>query len=68
MTERMVVEKIESIRKSKGVTKTFIANRCGHSPNWYWKVESGKSRLKVEELHRIAQALDVDPGIFFSIN
>jgi transcriptional regulator with XRE-family HTH domain len=66
VTESNVIEQIEAIRKSKGITKTHVAKQCGHSVNWYWKLENGRLRLRVDELGCIAKALDVDPSIFFA--
>lgn len=60
--------RIENIRKSKGITKTFVARQCGRSVNWYWKVENGLLRLRVDELCAIAKALEVEPSIFFDAN
>lgn len=65
MNESNVMEQIESIRKAKGITKTHVAKHCGHSVNWYWKLENGQLRLRVDELSSIAKALDVEPSIFF---
>ncbi|WP_281659096.1 helix-turn-helix transcriptional regulator [Halobacillus sp. Cin3] len=60
-----VYEKIEDIRKSKGVTKTHIAKRCGKTVAWYYGISKGKRQPNVESLQEIAKALDVDVRIFF---
>jgi len=59
-------EKIEQVRKSKGVTKTFIARKCGRTPTWYTDISNGRRGVSVEALKQIANALDVDIRIFFS--
>lgn len=58
-------ERIEQVRKSKGVTKTFIAKRCGKTPTWYTDISNGKRGVSVEALEQIAGALGVDVRIFF---
>lgn len=56
---------IEEIRKRKGVTKSHIARRCGHTPQWYSKVSKGEIVLDVNKLERIADILEVDVVNFF---
>lgn len=68
MSDNNIAQQIETIRKSKGITKTFVARQCGRSVNWYWKVEHGQLRLRVDDISQIAKALDVDPSIFFISN
>lgn len=58
-------EKIELIRQRKGVTKTHIANRCNKTSAWYTGISKGRSRIDVETLQQIADALEVDVRIFF---
>lgn len=58
-------EKIELIRQRKGVTKTHIANKCNKTSAWYTGISQGKSRIDVETLQQIADALEVDVRIFF---
>lgn len=57
-------EKIEQIRQRKGITKKYIAEKCGHTPAWYTDIVKGRS-LKVETLQKIADALEVDIRTFF---
>lgn len=58
-------EKIEQVRKNKGVTKTFIAKKCGRTPTWYTDISNGRRGVSVDALKQIANALDVDVRIFF---
>jgi len=60
-----VHEKIESIRKEKGVTKTFIAQKCNKTVAWYHGISTGKRKANVDSLQEIADALEVDVRIFF---
>lgn len=61
----MVHENVERIRKAKGVTKTHLAKKLNMTLQGYRHIESGKVRLDVEKLKVIAEALGVEPAIFF---
>lgn len=61
-----VYERIEDIRKSKGVTKTHIANRCGKTVSWYYGISVGRRIPDVNALQEIADALEVDVRLFFA--
>lgn len=63
-----IYERVESIRKSRGVTKTHLARACSKSVAWYSDVSKGKIRLTVDDLELIATSLNVDVKIFFDIN
>ena len=63
-----IYEKIEKIRKEKGVTKIHIANKCNKTSAWYSDISKGKIRISVDALQQIADALEVDPRIFFNNN
>ncbi|CAB4128105.1 HTH_XRE domain containing protein [uncultured Caudovirales phage] len=63
--ENMIYEKIEKIRIQNGVTKSFIARKLGISLMTYCHIANGRSRLSVDRLMLIAEALNVDPTIFF---
>lgn len=60
-----VHERIEEIRKSKGVTKTHIAKKCNKTVSWYYGISKGKRTLNVQTLQEIADALEVDVKNFF---
>ena len=53
-------ERLRKIRKSKGITQTFIAQKMGKTPAWYSNVERGYRRLLAEDAKRIAEILGVD--------
>lgn len=61
-----VYERIEEIRKNKGVTKTHIAKRCGKTVSWYYGISVGRRIPDVNALQEIANALEVDVRIFFA--
>lgn len=57
--------RVEKVRLLHGVTKTHIAKHCNKTVAWYSDVSKGKIRLTVEDLEKIARALNVDVTIFF---
>ncbi|WP_096435943.1 helix-turn-helix domain-containing protein [Alteribacter populi] len=61
----MIHKNVERIRKSKGVTKTYLANKLGMSLQGYRYLESGETRLDAERLKVIAQSLGEEPAVFF---
>lgn len=61
----MIHENVERIRKAKGVSKTYLANKLGMTLQGYRHMASGNVRMDVERLQVIANALDVSPAIFF---
>lgn len=61
-----VSKNIEIVRLSKGITRKFVAEKCGKTQQWYWKVEKGLIIPDANNLQEIAKALDVDVGIFFN--
>lgn len=62
---KLVHEKIEEIRKEKGVTKTIIAEKCNKTVAWYHGISTGKRKANVDSLQEIADALEVDVRDFF---
>ncbi|MDB5055066.1 MAG: hypothetical protein JWM44_3116 [Bacilli bacterium] len=62
----IVIENIELVRKSKGVTKSHIAKQCKRTPSWYGDITKGKNRLSVDDLLSVAAALHEKPEYFFS--
>ena len=53
-------ERLRQIRKSKGITQTFIAKKMGKTFAWYNNIERGYTRLLAEDAKRIAEILGVD--------
>ena len=62
---RPIHERIEEIRKAKGVTKTHIARKCNRTVSWYHGISTGRRKPNVESLQLIANALEVDVKVFF---
>jgi transcriptional regulator with XRE-family HTH domain len=61
----MVADNIERIRKAKGITKTFLANRLGLSLQGYRYSVSSDTTLDAARIKKISMVFDVEPGIFF---
>jgi transcriptional regulator with XRE-family HTH domain len=61
----MIHENVEKVRKAKGISKTFIANKLNMSLQGYIHISSGEVRLDVERLKIISDVLGVNPGVFF---
>lgn len=59
-----VHERIEIIRKQKGITKAFIAKKLGITPMGYHHLATGRSPISTDRLQIIAQALEVDAREF----
>lgn len=58
-------EKIKVVRKEKGISQTFIANKLNMSVSGYSMKESGRRPITINELEIIADALGVPATIFF---
>lgn len=61
----MYLQRMEAVRKAKGVTKTHIAKKCGHTTAWYSDLIKQRRSIRVEDLVRIAEILGVHPSTFF---
>ncbi|MHC5281122.1 helix-turn-helix domain-containing protein [Listeria kieliensis] len=59
-------EKIETLRKSKGITKTHIAKQFNKTIAWYYGISKGEINVKAEDLEKFADILGVDVAIFFT--
>ncbi|MGB9813488.1 MAG: helix-turn-helix transcriptional regulator [Thermovenabulum sp.] len=59
-------ERLKKIRKSKGITQTYIARKMGKTCGWYSNIERGNRKLSAEDAKKIADILGVDiKEIFF---
>src|SRR5688572_18129525 len=59
---------IRKARHSRLLTQRELAARVGFTSQGLWKVESGRGDTPLSTLERIAEALDVDPVTFFSVD
>ena len=58
----MLQENLTKIRKSKGLTQTDLAERCGFSRNSIVNWETGKREPKIGDIKKLAEALEVSPN------
>lgn len=59
-------KKIAMIRKSKNITQEQLAAKLGKTPQWLSNIERGVRFISTEDLAKIANLLQVNPGIFFA--
>lgn len=63
-----VGEKIKSIRTSLGWTQEKLAEKAGLSRSTIINFESGKRIPRIDDLMKIAGALEVETTVFFKAN
>lgn len=63
----MIQEQLRRARKSKGITQTFMAKKLGYKmASGYANIESGHTKLSLENAIKIAEILEMDlEEIFF---
>lgn len=61
----MVHENLKKIRIAKGVTQSHLAKKLNISGMTYSRMENGDSKIDVERLKKISQALSVEIEVFF---
>lgn len=57
--------RIRMLRKSKGITGTFLAKKIGISQSVLSQIELDQVRLKADLLPKLCDALEVEYGYFF---
>ncbi len=60
-----VVKNIEALRQRKGITKKHIGEYCGKTGAWYGDIAKGRRRAYMDDILKIAEAMDVDVKNFF---
>ena len=63
--ERLVIDNIKRIRKEKGFTQEKLAEACGTATSYIGLMETYKNIPKLSTIEKIAQALSVEPVVFF---
>lgn len=58
-------ERINKVRRSKGISQVFITRRLGKTSAWLSNIERGRRDIGAEELHQVAEAMGVEIGVFF---
>ncbi|MEN9328648.1 MAG: hypothetical protein RI947_1456 [Candidatus Parcubacteria bacterium] len=51
-------QRIENLRKSKGITQEELAEKAGLHRSYFWDIENGRN-ISVKTAYKIARALDV---------
>lgn len=57
---RYVINNIRKIRGRNKISQEYIAAKLGISPTAYSNIENGNTKLTVDRLFEIADALEVD--------
>ena len=63
-----LISEVRKIRKERGVSQSFLANKLGITSQQMHKYEVGTDRLPATYLWKIANALGVNIDTFFSVN
>jgi len=63
--EKLVIDNIKRIRKEKGISQEKLAEACNTATSYIGLMEIYKNVPKLSTIERIANALDVDPLVFF---
>lgn len=61
--------RLREVRKSKGITQTFMAQKLGYKQaSGYANIESGHTKLSLENAKKIAEILNMDIDELFFEN
>ena len=63
--DRLVIDNIKRIRKEKGISQEKLAEACNTATSYIGLMEIYRNVPKLSTIERIAEALDVDPLLFF---
>lgn len=66
MPEGSIGPTLKNLRKDRKLTLKQLAEETGVSISFLSQVERGKSSVTLESLRKIADALHVDPSVFFA--
>jgi len=65
---KYISNQIKSIRKSKSLNQSEMAEKLKISHRYYQKIESGRIDLKISLIQRISGCLNIDPCSLFTDN
>ena len=60
-----ILKKIVTRRKQLGISQTEMALKVNLSPNGYFKIEKGLTKLDISRFIEIAEILEIPPKKFF---
>ena len=63
--DRLVIDNIKRIRKEKGISQEKLAEACNTATSYIGLMEIYRNVPKLSTIERIAEALEVDPLVFF---
>jgi transcriptional regulator with XRE-family HTH domain len=63
--ERLVIDNIKRMRKERGISQEKLAEACNTATSYIGLMEIYKNVPKLSTIERIADALNVDPLVFF---
>jgi transcriptional regulator with XRE-family HTH domain len=63
--DRLVIDNIKRIRKEKGISQEKLAEACNTATSYIGLMEIYRNVPKLSTIERIADALGVDPLVFF---
>lgn len=66
MTKEQIVEKIQKLREENGYTMNKLAKLAGTGYSNYYRIETKKTDMNVQTLHKICDALGISMSDFFN--
>ena len=63
--EKLVIDNIKRIRKERGITQEKLAEACSTATSYIGLMEIYRNIPKLSTIEKIAEALNVDPLVFF---
>lgn len=58
-------QRLRQVRLSKGLTQEVLAAEAGFSRSYYTEIETGKRNISLQNIEKLARALDVEIKEFF---
>jgi Predicted transcriptional regulator with C-terminal CBS domains len=65
---KLVGSKIRDYRKARGLSQDQLGEFCGFHFSYIGGVERGERNISLENIAKIAEALDVEPKMFFDFD
>jgi transcriptional regulator with XRE-family HTH domain len=57
--------RLRALRKARKLSQEKVALRCGLDRSYLGQIERGESNVSLINIHRIAEALEVEAGALF---